>query len=93
MTEKSIVLNKKQIHGEILGHPSSGVGRNVTKSHATARGLQLPICSLDQRWQQPIAVQQVLDGYGKPNETTCASLKMMQPSESHRFLNWISKWI
>ncbi|MFB2713091.1 hypothetical protein ACE1BU_19860 [Aeromonas veronii] len=43
-------------------------------SNATARGLQLPICSLDPRWQQPIATQQVLDGYGKPNETAEASL-------------------
>jgi len=46
------------------------------KEHATARGLQLPICSPDPRWQQPIAAQQVLDGYGKPNETAWASLKV-----------------
>jgi len=46
------------------------------KIHATARGLQLPICSLDQRWQQPIAVQQVLNGHGKPNEAAEASLKV-----------------
>ena len=51
------------------GHPPFCVRRKSTKSHATARGLQLPICSLDPRWQQPIAAQQVLDGYGKPNET------------------------
>jgi len=50
--------------------------RNAAKFNATARGLQLPICSLDQRWQQPIAVQQVLNGHGKPNETAWASLKM-----------------
>ena len=29
-------------------------GGNATKSHATARGLQLPICSIDQRGQQLI---------------------------------------
>jgi len=62
------------------------------KEHATARGLQLPICSPDPRWQQPIAAQQVLDGYGKPNETAWASLKVTQLSEINRFLNWNSKW-
>jgi len=54
---------------ENLGPPHFWGRRNATKSHATVRGLQLPICSLDPRWQQPIAVQQVLDDYGKPNET------------------------
>jgi predicted dehydrogenase len=34
-----------------LGHPPFCMGRNVTKSHATAHGLQLPICSIDQRGQ------------------------------------------
>ncbi len=34
-----------------LGHPPFCVGRNATKSHATAHGLQLPICSIDQRGQ------------------------------------------
>ncbi|MGE6180687.1 hypothetical protein [Aeromonas salmonicida] len=42
-----------------------------------ARGLQLPICSLDPRWQQPIAAQQVLDGYGKPNKTADVSIKLI----------------
>lgn len=44
------------------------------KVHATARGLQLPICPIDPRWQQPIAAQQVLDGYGKPNEAAFTSV-------------------
>lgn len=49
----------------------------TNKKHATARGLQLPICSLDPLWQQPIAAQQVLNDHGKPNETAEVSLKMM----------------
>ncbi|VXA81951.1 hypothetical protein AERO8C_120435 [Aeromonas veronii] len=62
-----------------LGHGNLGpltfrARHNASESHATARGLQLPICSIDQRGQQPIAAQQVLDGYGKPNETAEASL-------------------
>ena len=44
------------------------------ESNATARGLQLPICSLDPRWQQPIAAQQVPDSHCKPNEAACASI-------------------
>ena len=60
-----------------LGHSLLCGGLNAAKCHATARGLQLPICSIDQRGQQPIAVQQVLDGYGKPNETVEASLNVM----------------
>jgi hypothetical protein len=48
--------------------------------------------SFQSRWQQPIAVQQVLDGDDKPNETAEASLSVTQPSEINRFLNWISKW-
>lgn len=59
-----------------MGHPPFCVRPITTNFHATARGLQLPICSLDPRWQQPIAVQQVLSGYGKPNETAEARLKV-----------------
>jgi len=59
--------------------------RISTQSHATARGLQLPICSLDPRWQQPIAAQQVLDGYGKPNEAACASIGSDITSGTLRF--------
>ncbi len=64
--------------GRAVIRTESGPGQrgNATKSHATARGLQLPICSLDPRWQQPIAVQQVLNGHRKPNETAEASLKV-----------------
>ncbi len=61
------------------------------KSYATARGLQLPICFLDPRGQQPITAQQVLDGYGKSNEAGPASTKRRQPSENHRFLNQVIK--
>ncbi|MNF59134.1 hypothetical protein D3C84_407140 [compost metagenome] len=72
-----------------LGRPLFWVRRNTIKSHATVRGLQLPICSLDPRWQQPIAVQQVLDDYGKSNEAGPASTKRRQLSGNHRFLNCV----
>jgi len=31
--------------------PLSSTRRNTNKAYATARGLQLPICSLDPHWQ------------------------------------------
>jgi len=76
---------------EILGHPPFGVRRYATRSYATARGLQLPICSLDLRWQKPIAAQQVPDSHCKPNETAHASPELIRPSEFHRFLNSVIK--
>ncbi|MGX5835790.1 hypothetical protein ACWIJ6_16845 [Aeromonas piscicola] len=36
----------------------------------------IPKCSLETRWQQPIAVQQVMDGYAKPNEAAQASIRI-----------------
>jgi len=36
---------------ENLGHPPFYVRLITTKVYATARGLQLPICFLDPRWQ------------------------------------------
>ncbi|MFM5630388.1 hypothetical protein ACET67_20395, partial [Aeromonas veronii] len=60
-------LNKRHLEKRPLSQPFKIAGfRNLA--------LQLPICSIDQRGQQPIAAQQVLDGYGKPNETAEASL-------------------
>ncbi len=40
---------------ENVGRPPFWEECNVTKTHATARGLQLPKCSINQRGQQPIA--------------------------------------
>ncbi|WP_429231538.1 hypothetical protein, partial [Aeromonas veronii] len=60
-------LNKRHLEKRPLSQPFKIAGfRNLA--------LQLPICSLDLRWQQPIAAQQVLNGHGKPNETAEASL-------------------
>ncbi|MEN9534277.1 MAG: hypothetical protein RIQ83_3501, partial [Pseudomonadota bacterium] len=59
-----------------LGHPPFWVRRNATKSRATAHGLQLPICSIDPRWQQPIAANGVPYGYSNPSKTAYVSHNM-----------------
>jgi hypothetical protein len=40
-------------------------------------------CSLDQQRRQPNAAQQVLNGYGKLNESAEASLKVISQSEKN----------
>jgi hypothetical protein len=47
----------------------------MCRKSAGRRYIQLPICSIEPRWLQPIAAQQVLDDHAKPNEAACASIR------------------
>jgi hypothetical protein len=50
--------------------------QSLFKADATARGLQLPKCSINQRGQQPITDEQAPDGYVKPIESGLTSQKV-----------------